>query len=484
MRVNFLLMLLAFALLSVLAISQGRSTSATPGNSTGNTFYITHVTLIDTEAGKETQDRTVVISGDRVSEVDKSGDVALPAGGKVVDGTGKFLIPGLWDMHEHAVRSDRMASMFPMLLANGVLGIRDMGTDMRLEEIGPLKKRIADGSLLGPRIVGTGQILDGRLTAGSGTFVAVKTPAEGREAVQSLRAGHADFVKVYSALSRDVYFAIAEEAKKQGLPFVGHVPVSVTVLEASDAGQKSIEHLTGVDLGCSAREAEIRAALVEGGAEMASSVRWSLEAIEASASYSEEKAKKVFVHLARNQTWQVPTFVAFMQDAQFNDSRVTSDARLKYIPPSFQKRWLEYASKHAGPSPWPRVFEKRLVMVGAMHRAGVPLLAGTDTAWGVPYIYAGFSLHDELALLVRAGLTPMEALQTATINPARFLAMEKDLGSISKEKLAEMVLLSADPRIDIHNAEKIEAVFINGRLLDRKQLDALLVDAENAVKGK
>jgi imidazolonepropionase-like amidohydrolase len=123
-------------------------------------------------------------------------------------------------------------------------------------------------------------------------------------------------------------------------------------------------------------------------------------------------------------------------------------------------------------------------MVGAMHRAGVPLLAGTDTAWGVPYIYAGFSLHDELALLVRAGLTPMEALQTATINPARFLEMEQDLGSISKGKLADMVLLTADPLIDLHNAGKIEAVFINGRLLDRKQLDALLVDAENVVKEK
>jgi imidazolonepropionase-like amidohydrolase len=123
-------------------------------------------------------------------------------------------------------------------------------------------------------------------------------------------------------------------------------------------------------------------------------------------------------------------------------------------------------------------------MLGAMHRAGVPVLAGTHEAWGVPYTYAGFSLHDVLALLVRAGLTPMEALQTTTINPARFLGTKKDLGTIANGKLADMVLLKANSLEDIHDTEKIDAVFVNSRLLERKQSDALLVQAENAVKGK
>jgi imidazolonepropionase-like amidohydrolase len=118
------------------------------------------------------------------------------------------------------------------------------------------------------------------------------------------------------------------------------------------------------------------------------------------------------------------------------------------------------------------------------HRAGVPVLAGTDTAWYQPYTYAGFSLHDELMLLVRAGLTPLEALQTATINPALYLGLEKDLGTIAKSKRADMVLLEADPLLDIGNTQKIDTVIVNGRLLDRKALDSLLAEAENAVKNK
>jgi imidazolonepropionase-like amidohydrolase len=376
-----------------------------------------------------------------------------------------------------------MESMFPLLVANGVLGIRDMGTDMRVADIDPLRKQIAMGSRLGPRIVATGQILDGRPTPTSGTFAAVKTPAEGRAAVRSLKASGADFIKVYSWLSRDAYFAIAEEAKTQGLPFAGHVPISVTALEASDAGQKSIEHLTGVDLACATREAEIRGELARGGNEMTNATRWSLEVVEAIASYSEEKATKVFAHFAQNRTWQVPTFVAFWQDAQFNDSRITSDARLKYIPATIQKQWSDYAKHNAGPSPWNKVFEKRLVRVGAMHTAGIPLLAGTDTAWGVPYTYAGFSLHDELQLLVRAGLTPLESLQTATLNPARFLGRTQDLGTIEKGKLADMVMLTANPLEDIRNTQKIDAVFVNGRLLTRMDLNVLLAQAETAVKN-
>jgi imidazolonepropionase-like amidohydrolase len=179
----------------------------------------------------------------------------------------------------------------------------------------------------------------------------------------------------------------------------------------------------------------------------------------------------------------VPTFVAFWQDAQFNDSRITSDARLKYIPATIQKQWSDYAKHNAGPSPWNKVFEKRLVRVGAMHTAGIPLLAGTDTAWGVPYTYAGFSLHDELQLLVRAGLTPLESLQTATLNPARFLGRTQDLGTIEKGKLADMVMLTANPLEDIRNTQKIDAVFVNGRLLTRMDLNVLLAQAETAVKN-
>jgi imidazolonepropionase-like amidohydrolase len=444
--------------------------------------YITHVTVIDTKTGNEAQDRTVVISGDRILEVTDSKRLTVPPSAKAFDATGKYLIPGLWDMHVHAVRAERIETMFPMFVANGVLGIRDMGTDMRLADVELLRKQIADGSRIGPRIVATGQILDGRPAPASATFVKVRTAVEGRAAVEFLKTAGADFVKVYTWLPRDAYFAIAKEAKKQGIPFEGHVPMSVTALEASDAGQKSIEHLNGIDLICSARENEIRNALLKPGSEMSDSIGRRV-VIEASASYSEEKAAKAFTRLTNNHTWQVPTFVAFLQDAEFNDSRVTDDPRLKYIPSSIQKEWSEYAKQNASPTPLDRVFERHLAIADAMHRAGIQILAGTDTAWRVPFTYAGFSLHDELALLVRAGLTPAEALQSATIDPARFLGIEKDLGAVEKGKIANLVLLNADPLDDIHNTTKISEVFLAGKEFDRVELDQMLRTAEASAKG-
>jgi len=451
------------------------------GRSGVGSIYITHVTVIDTLTGKELPHQTVGIFGDRIAEVKDSKELKPAAGAKVVDGTGKYLIPGLWDMHVHAVRAERIQSTFPMFIANGVLGIRDMGTDMKLADVVRVRQEVRNGSRLGPVLVTTGQVLDGRPKPPSATFAAIRTASEGRAAVQALKSGGADFVKVYTWLPRDAYFAIVEEAKKEGLIFVGHVPMSVTAVEASAAGQKSIEHLNGIDLVCSSRETNIRNSLQQSGDMSDSAGRNAV--FEASASYDEGKAQKVFAKFAQNYTWQVPTFVAFLQDAEFNDSRVTDDPRLKYIPPSIRKQWDDYAKQHAGPTPWDKVMERHLSIVGALHRAGVPILAGTDSAWGVPFTYSGFSLHDELPLLLRSGLTPAEVLQTATINPARFLGMEKDLGSIEAGKIANIVLLDADPLQDIHNTTRISGVLLSGRYLDRMALDKLLKEAELAANS-
>jgi imidazolonepropionase-like amidohydrolase len=305
-------------------------------------------------------------------------------------------------------------------------------------------------------------------------LLAITTPEEGRETVRRLKGGGADFIKVYSNLSRDTFLAIADEAHKQNIPFSGHVPFSVSALEASDAGQKSMEHLWGIYLSCSSREDELRSEMLKGGVNLSGSERVRLELDEAAASYDEHKAAKVFAHLAKNGTWLVPTFTAVLQDSEIFDVRVTTDPRLKYIPPALQKQWTESAL--AGAAIKSKSFERKLQIVGAVHRAGIPLLAGTDTSRVQPYTYAGFTLHDELAMLVRAGLTPMESLQTATINPARFLGMEKDLGTIEKGQVANLVLLDADPVSDIRNTQKIDSVVLKGKLLTRTDLDRLLQD--------
>jgi imidazolonepropionase-like amidohydrolase len=478
MRVKLCLSLVALVQMCAVSMAQEKpATVISPSSAT----YITHVTVIDTKAGKEMQDRTVIISGDRISEVRDSKGMEPPAGTKVVVGRGKYLIPGLWDMHVHAVFAERLDTMFPMFVANGVLGIRDMGTSMTFSDIDQLRQQIANGSRVGPRIVAAGPILDGRPKPLRPNILAITTPEEGRETVRRLKTSGADFIKVYSDLSRDSFLAIVEEAKKQNIPFAGHVPFSVTALEASDAGQKSMEHLWGIYLACSSREEELRTEMLKGGVNLSGSDRIRLELDEAAASYDERKAANVFAHLARNGTWLVPTFTAVVPDTEIFDVRVTTDPRLKYITPAIQKQWTEAAS--AGAAIKSKSFERKIQIVGAAHRAGVALLAGTDTSRVQPYTYAGFSLLDELALLVRAGLTPIESLQTATINPARFLGMEKEWGTIEKGKIANLVLLNADPLADIHNITKISGVFLAGKEFDRTALDQMLQNAEAAAKS-
>jgi len=453
-------------------------------------IYITHVTVIDTETGKEAKDRTVVISGERISEVRDSKDVGAPVAASVMDGTGKYLIPGLWDMHVHAMYPPRIDSWMPLLVANGVLGVRDMGSPMKLSDVDRLRKGIAEGKQLGPRIVDGGPIVDGRKAPypRSEFFIQVKTPEEGRDVVGSIKANGSDFVKVYSWLPRDAYFAIAAEARKQAIPFAGHVPFSVTAAEASDAGQKSMEHLYGVLLACSSSEDELRGKMLKVGGDASYAEHARLEVYEPIASYSEEKAAKIFAHLAKNSTWQVPTFAIYSRDKLPSESELFNDDRLTYVPPSVQQKWRETVKQQIGTpdevEEFNKSFAKMLEILGKMHKAGVPVLAGTDVGWFNTYSYPGFELHYELQLLVRTGLTPLEALQTATLNPARFFGKTSDLGTIAKGRFADMVLLTANPLEDIRNTEKIDAVFVNGRLLTRRDLDALLVRAETAVKDK
>jgi hypothetical protein len=299
MRATLCLSLVAFGQLCEAAMAQEQPAGVISQSSVGSATYITHVAVIDTETGKKIQDRTVIISGGRISEVRDSNGIKPPAGAKVVDGSGKYVIPGLWDMHVHAVFAERLDSMFPLFVANGVLGIRDMGTSMPLAEIDRLRKQTANGSRLGPRIVAAGPLLDGHPKPMRPNFLAITTPEEGHDAVRRLKTGGSDFIKVYSWLSRDSFLAIAEEAKKQNISFAGHVPFSVPALEASDAGQDSMEHLYGIALACSAREEEIRNELVKGGSSVTFPVLNHLEIEEAGASYTEKKAAKVFDHWQR-----------------------------------------------------------------------------------------------------------------------------------------------------------------------------------------
>jgi len=448
-------------------------------------LVFTHVTLIDATGAEAKRDMTVVIRDGRIAALGKHGKIRPSKSAQIVDASGKFLIPGLWDMHVHEWNKE---AFFPLFIANGVIGVRDMFAP--LPPIKQWRAEVAAGTTIGPQIAAAaGIILDGPNPGCAPCSIAVGNAAEGRRAVLKVKEMGSDFIKVYSMLPRDAYFAIADEAKRQNMVFAGHVPEVISAGEASDAGQKSIEHLTGVLVACSAKEEELRK---ENEARLrADGFRGDtimLEEFRALDSFDAKQAAALFARFKRNDTWMCPTLSVLRARAFIGDADFRNDSRLKYIQNFLRKQFWEdafgFSSRTAGDNALARrVFQKQLEVVGMMKRAGVDFIAGTDTA--NPYVFPGFSLHDELALLVQAGFTPMEALQAATRDPARYLGLLDSVGTIEKGKIAELVLLDANPLAEIGNTRKINAVVVGGTLITRPELDKMLADVASLVsKGQ
>jgi len=437
-------------------------------------LVIRHVSVIDATGAAPQPEMTVVIEGLRITRIGKSARVRVPKNARVIEGRGKFLIPGLWDMHVHEIFGDWIPAeerVTPLLfVANGVTGVRDMGGDLAPLQLWRL--RIAAGQMIGPRIILPGPMLDGPVPQFPSS-APVRDAAEARRIVRELKDKGVDFIKIQSLISREGYLAAAAEAKAQEISFAGHVPDKVRAAEASAAGQKSIEHLTGVFEGASTAEEELMSQPRGPGR------RRYLD------TYDEAKASALLALFAKNRTWQTPTLVWERGEWLIEQTNSGPDPLAKYAPAAWKERtWPMFTREiSAGWSTDPLAdrqafVQAELKMVAAMHRAGVPLLAGTDTAAGVR-VYPGFSLHDELGMLVQAGLTPMEALQAATRNAGEFLQLA-DSGTIKEGKRADLVLLDANPLEEIANTRKIRGVVLAGRYFSRTDLDGLLREAEEA----
>jgi len=451
--VKFLSSVLTFLTLCALA-QEPRS----PGSS------IVHVTVIDVSTGAEAKDQTVKIQAGRIESIAPSqGSDANQPG--AVDAHGAFLIPGLWDMHVHVHDKDEL----PLYVANGVTGVRVMSGE---KDTAALRAELARETP-SPEIYLASAIVDGNPPVWPGSIV-IKKPADARRAVDDIKKSGADFVKVYNRIPRGAYFALADEAKLQHIPFEGHVPDEITPQEASAAGQRSIEHLTGISLGCSSRQESLMSDL--------SHARYFRDrlAVEAEAyrTLDQKKCADLFAEFRANETWQVATLTEVRLWGKLNDPRFLSDQRLAYIDRRFRDRWderTEFQRQHWGRSEFEvaqSLFAMGERVVGAMFRAGVPMMAGTDAM--NPYCFPGFSLHDELELLVESGLTPLAALQSATINPAKFMGRAAELGTVESSKAADLVLLGADPLLDIRNTTQIQAVWLKGKYYDMKSLTGML----------
>jgi imidazolonepropionase-like amidohydrolase len=453
---------------------------------------ITHVTIVNPQ-GPPQQDMTVLVSGGVIEWIGAASEPRRPTHNDELqlDARGKFLIPGLWDMHTHVagISADPAWSknvLLPLLVANGITGIRDMGGD--LSALQEWRREIASGALLGPQIVAAGPMLlpaprPGKAKSTDPSALEVGTPQEARAAVDQLQKQGADFVKVIQ-LSREAYFAVAEEAKKDGITFVGHIPTAITASEASAAGQKSIEHIiySSLALDCSSEDAELHRRLLEAAAKRDRSDAAVYD--EADKTFSPQKAAALWATFNRNGTWVTPTLYSISivaHSLQQSPDLSLNNPLLAYVPLALQKEWRPTGppsqKELADAAWWQRQYDNDRKLTGEMHRAGVRLLAGSDSL--DRYVFPGSSLHYELRELVAAGLTPRDALQTATENPAEFFS-RKDAGMIAAGHRADMVLLDADPLQEIANTQKISGVVLAGQFLQRKDLDALLEKSRGA----
>ena len=395
---------------------------------------ITHITIIDVRAGTMKPDMTVLIEGDRITAVrpSKNKESLLTKEIQVIDGRGKFLLPGLWDMHVHTDGDDRALHL---LLANGITGIRDMAGDVA--KLADARRRIDSGELIAPRLVFAGPMLEGPPSQADEETWIIHSPEEARHAVQRLAELHVDFIKVHDGLTREDFLAIAAASKERRLSFVGHVPASMIPAEASDLGQKSIEHLEFVPKSCHA--------LFES---VAGDAPRNLPAGCDPRSFDE-----LFHRFARNGTWLDPTIQSF---------------------------------RYWAPAQWSAIFSEFRELVRPIRQNQVSILAGTDSSSaleekGDP---PGVSLHDELALLAEAGFTQAEALRAATLSPAVFLGLSDSIGTIEPKKIADLVLLEADPLQDIRNTKRIAAVISAGHYLDRQKLDNMLREKCRSCPGR
>lgn len=433
------------------------------------TIAITHVTVIDVVGEVARADQTVVIVGDRITAVGGAAALQPPRGAQIVDGHGKYVIPGLWDMHTHLAKVGRSA--LPRLVASGVTGVREMGGSF--ETVRGWRDSIAAGTLLGPRIEMTGPIVENarwlRLvrrfseqrgdTAGIRAMderIPVATPEDAVRAVERVAALRVSMLKVRTTPPRPAFFALLREARRRGLRVVGHPPSGdVTLAEASDSGQVSFEHQ-----------------LLEPQGNVWVSV---LDAV------SPDARTALVRRLITNHTAMTPTIVAGVGFRRIPDSTALAliddslglrDPRRRCISREVAADWrraIEGKALEGAQPDWEALARQAVAHLRALDSAGVLLLAGTDL--GSPLVYPGFSIHEELERLLReGGMSSARALRTATLNPARFFGVEREVGTVSAGKRADLVLLNGDPLSDIANVSRIDRVVLGGRLIDPRAL--------------
>lgn len=434
-------------------------------------LLIADVNIVDVKTGEILNNRWVAIDADTISAVYE--ESIKPSGTTVViDGSGKFLIPGLWDMHTHYNMIYEETT--DLQIAHGITGVREMWGVMAL--VNEIRNRTQSGEIDAPDMYTAGVIIDGEPEYWPGSRGVAK-PGDAEQVVEGQVERGVDFIKVYSNLTPEAFRAIADKAREKGVPFAGHVPQSVSIYEAIAAGMASSEHLYGI---AEATSADLNKVYSQKSAEAY------MEAFFET--FDQKKLDSVAMAIAESQMWLCPTLITTQGYAHMRDSASIHSPRLEYVTENLKAAWLpgeSFMMKDADDDLFNFFLKEEkfgLMVMPTLIEKKVKFLAGSD--FPNPFCYPGFSLHDELALFVDTGMTELQSLQTATLNPALFMGREEELGSVQEGKRASLVLLNGNPLEDISNTREIEAVILRGTYFDRQSLDEKLQNTRSFVSRK
>jgi len=488
-RVAIVSFVLVLGIAALLAALVAWPAPEPPDLSTSGDFVIRSVSVIDVESGTVQRGRDVVLRNGMIESIEPAGNGILTSDAAEIDGSGRYLMPGLWDMHTH---SNAFAPQFqhPLFVANGVTAVREMWGCMSrpdpfiacAEDRRGWNDAIVDGRGVNPRYVGQSsfQINGGNeVPAGYETFFRASTPAEARELAAFYAANGVDTLKVYSELSPDSYAALADAARAEGISIAGHQPFRVSLEQAIGAGQRSIEHgrlfaiecfagadgFRALDRPIAAYNADLRRRLID--------------------EHDPTRCAALMHRMADSDTAWTPTLLTLRMEGFANDPAYRDDERLRYIPWVVRRlMWFPDADRMAasaidaeGRNVRRELYRLAQRQVAEAHAAGVEILVGTDAM--DTYVIPGAGLHDELEALVEAGLSPADVVRAATLGAAEFSGVAERFGSVSTGKVADLLLLDGNPLEDVGQTRAIRALFLNGRYFDRAALDSLLAYAES-----